>query len=155
MNRDTEITSRPKAKGVKISAICSCILLFLFFAPWLRGCGASYSGYELAQNDYRIDGAYLLYLIPIVAILIFINSATSQMSGVLSVSKLARVSWYNIGFVLVGILLLFSVFFQTLKKHGEFEWGFFGSIFSVLGILYGSITDITETRTIEKSLDTQ
>jgi hypothetical protein len=129
--------------------------LFLFFAPWLRGCGASYSGYELAQQDYMIEGAFLLYLIPITAILIFINSTTSQMSGVLSISQLGRVSWRNVGFVCVAIFFLFSVFFQTLKKHGEFEWGFFGSIFSVLGILYGSITDITETRAMEKSIDEQ
>ena len=41
-----------KSRGSKLGAIAGVFLTFGFFMPWLRACGTSVSGYDLATSEF-------------------------------------------------------------------------------------------------------
>jgi len=130
--------------GKKISASGAGLAIICFFLPWVKACGMSLSGFEIATKgptEIGSSGGFFLFLIPICAALI-IWLVYKSAKGVLDKND-GRII---IGISAVPILILLIFYFKVKSELGgaPFEVFTFWFLLSIISFVASAVGAIIE-----------
>lgn len=129
--------------GKKISVSGAGLAIICFFLPWLKACGGSLSGFDIATKgpDLGASGSVFLFLIPICSIIIIwqiVNSAKEAVDN----------NGLIIGASIVPLIILIIFYFKIQNALGgaPFELFTFWFLLTILSFIASAGGAFMETQ---------